>query len=41
MQESVNIFKNSMMKKLLELENEITYFQGKLFKTVKLEQQFP
>ena len=40
-QESVTIFKNSMRKKLLELENEISYFLVKLLKKLKHECQLP
>ena len=35
MQESVTIFKNSMRKKLLELQNETSYFYVKLLKKLK------
>ena len=35
MQESVTVFKNSMRKKLLELQNETSYFEVKLLKRLK------
>ena len=37
MQESVTVFKNSMRKKLLELENETSYFEVKMLKKLKHE----
>ena len=40
-QERVTVFKNSMRKKLLELENEIYRFSVKLLKKLKQEYQLP